>query len=119
MAIYRLEGDDISNAELVIAQRTNLKYEMHLERWLENSPWALIQDELCIWISRQTSATDKQGTIHPDILGVDEEGNLVIVEFKRKRTPREVVAQLLEYAAWASKLSQDQILKIADNYFEK
>src|SRR5216117_3660498 len=44
-----------------------------------------------------------------DLLGMDEEGNLVVVELKRRRTPREVVAQLLDYASWVTGLSRDEI----------
>ena len=117
MPIFRLEGDDISNAELVIAQETDLELESHLEDWLENSPWALAQEPI-LWIGRQTSAADEEGTIFPDLLGVDVEGNLVVVEFKRGRTPRDVVAQLLEYAAWADELSEEKIKEIAETYFE-
>ncbi|MDE0635521.1 MAG: hypothetical protein OXI43_06680 [Candidatus Poribacteria bacterium] len=118
MPIFRLEGDDITNAKLVIAQETDLELESHLEDWLENSPWALIQDELILWIDRQPSARDEEGTVFPDLLGVDAEGNLVIVELKRDQAPREVVAQLLEYAAWANDLSDKQIQQIAEDYFE-
>ena len=114
MPLFRLEGD-----ELVIAQETNLELESHLEDWLENSPVALVQDELILWIGRQTSATVEDGTIFPDLLGVDAEGNLVIVELKRDQAPREVVAQLLDYAAWASDLSETQIHEIAADYFQR
>ena len=114
MAIFRLEED-----KLIIAQETNVELESHLENWLENSPWAIIQDKLVLWIDRQPSAQDEEGTIFPDLLGVDSEGNLVIIEFKRGKTPRSVVAQLLEYAAWANELPPEQIHEIADAYFEK
>ena len=113
MPIFRLEDDT-----LFIAQETNLELESHLEDWLENSPVALIQDELILWIGRQTSAADDAGTIFPDLLGVDAEGNLVIVELKRERAPREVIAQLLEYAAWANELTNEQIHSIAEDYFK-
>ena len=119
MPIFRLEGDDISKAKLVIAQETNMELESHLEDWLENSPWALIQDELILWIDRQPSARDEDGTVFPDMLGVDADGNLVIVELKRDKAPREVIAQLLEYAAWANELSDEEIQQMAENYFEK
>ena len=120
MPLFRLrvEGDDMSNAELVIAQEANLKLERYLESCLENSPGALTQDELILWIGRQTSAAVEEGTIFPDLLGVDSEGNLVIVELKRGRAPRDVVAQLLEYAAWANELSEDQVHEIAEGYFQ-
>ena len=114
MPIFRLEGD-----KLIIAQETSVELEKHIEIWLENSPWAVIQDELVLWIDRQPSAQDEEGIIFPDLLGVDSEGNLVIVEFKRGKTPRSVVAQLLEYAAWANEIPLEQIPEIADTYFEK
>ena len=113
MPIFGLEGD-----KLIIAQETNVELEQHLENWLENSPMALIQDELVLWIDRQPSAQDEEGTIFPDLLGVDSEGNLVIVEIKRAKTPRNVIAQLLEYAAWANELSAEQIHETAEAYFE-
>jgi hypothetical protein len=114
MPLFRLEGD-----KLIIAEETDVELEQHLEIWIENSPWAVIQGEHVLWIDRQPSAQDEEGTIFPDLLGVDAEGNLVIVEFKRGKTPRSVVAQLLEYAAWANELSPEQIHEIADAYFEK
>ena len=84
MPIFRLDGD-----KLIIAQETNVELEQHIEIWIENSPWAVIQDEL-LWIGRQTSAADEERTIFPDLLGIDSEGNLIIIEFKRGRTPRDV-----------------------------
>ena len=120
MAIFRLnvEDDNLHNAELVIAKKTDIEFEDHLESWLENSPWALVEEESILWIGRQTSANVEESTIFPDLLGVDAEGNLVIVELKRSKAPREVVAQLLEYAAWAKELSDEQIQGIAATYFQ-
>lgn len=120
MPIFRLNvtDNDLDNAKLDIAQETNLRLESHLENWIENSPWALDQDESILWIGKQPSAKDEEGTIFPDLLGVDAVGNLVIVELKRDEAPREVVAQLLEYAAWAAELSEQQIHERAKVYFE-
>lgn len=50
------------------------------------------------------------------MLALDSEGNLVIIEFKKGQAPREVVAQILEYAAWANELSEVDIVQIAANY---
>lgn len=121
MAIFRLErseGDDMSKAELIMAEETNLELERHLEDWLENSPHALVENESILWIGRQTSAKDEDGTIYSDLFGVDFQGNLVIAELKKGRTPRDIIAQILDYAAWAVGLSEPQIREIAEDYFE-
>ena len=89
MAIFILKkNDNPRNAELVIAKKTDIELESHLESWLENNPWALVEGEPILWIGRQTSADVEESTIFPDLLGVDSEGNLVIVELKRSRAPR-------------------------------
>jgi hypothetical protein len=44
-----------------------------------------------------------------DILAMDPSGDLLIIELKRNRTPREVIAQLLDYASWAQSLSYEEI----------
>lgn len=118
MGIFKLkkEGDDLSKAELVEASKTTIDLEKHLEGWIENSPAALCEEPF-IWIGRQATAASESTVVFPDLLGIDKDGNLVIVEFKKGKTPREVVAQLLEYATWGNELSDDSVRNIAENYF--
>ena len=120
MPIFRLEetDGDLSKAELIIAQETDLQLEEHLESWIENSPGALIPDETVLWIGRQTSARTEENVVFPDLLGIDAEGNLAVVELKRGKTPRETVAQLLEYAAWANELTEEQLHADAEEYLD-
>ncbi|MGE0376857.1 MAG: DUF91 domain-containing protein, partial [Planctomycetaceae bacterium] len=47
-----------------------------------------------------------------DILAMDVDGNLTVVELKRDKTPREVVAQSLDYASWVQNLSYEQIAQL-------
>jgi hypothetical protein len=47
-----------------------------------------------------------------DMLAMDASGNLSIIELKKNRTPREVVAQLLDYASWVQSLSYEEIAAI-------
>lgn len=47
-----------------------------------------------------------------DMLAMDSSGNLSIIELKKSRTPREVVAQLLDYASWVQSLSYEEITAI-------
>ena len=47
-----------------------------------------------------------------DLLAMNSEGDLAVIELKRDRTPREVVAQVLDYASWIEDLSYDRIAEI-------
>jgi hypothetical protein len=44
-----------------------------------------------------------------DLLAIDSQGDLHVIELKRDRTPREVVAQALEYGFWVQALSFEAI----------
>jgi Endonuclease NucS len=54
-----------------------------------------------------------------DILAIDTVGDLIVIELKRDQTPREVVAQVLEYGAWVVKLRSEDIPQIYRKYVEK
>ncbi|MET8956448.1 endonuclease NucS domain-containing protein [Streptomyces sp. NPDC004533] len=51
-----------------------------------------------------------------DLLGMDAEGGLHVLELKRDRTPREVVAQVLDYGSWVQELTNEQIREIYASY---
>lgn len=80
---------------------TNLKSEgrtepYDLEPWIESNP-AILGPDIAI-IGRQTMS--KSGPI--DLLGIDRTGNVVIVEIKRDKLPREALAQAIDYASDAA-----------------
>jgi hypothetical protein len=47
-----------------------------------------------------------------DLLAIDEQGDLYVIELKRDRTPREVVAQSLEYGFWVQDLSFESVSEL-------
>lgn len=51
-----------------------------------------------------------------DLLAIAPDGSLVLVELKRDRTPREVVAQALDYASWLEKLQANDINAIYERF---
>mgnify|MGYP001779906428 FL=1 len=77
-----------------------LDAESRLEQWLVDDI-SLVAPNLLV-IGRQVR-TPFGGII--DILAMDANGDLTVLELKRDRTPREVVAQLLDYASWVNTLS--------------
>lgn len=99
------EGDKLK--ELT---RAKLDLEARLETWLEKDI-SLVKDLLII--GRQVG-TDYGDAI--DLLCLDSNGDVVIVELKRDKTPREVVAQTLDYASWVRDLSYERITEIANEY---
>lgn len=54
-----------------------------------------------------------------DLLAIDAEGQLVVIELKKNRTPREVVAQLLDYGSWVRGLEDDEIATIFEAFVAK
>ncbi len=54
-----------------------------------------------------------------DLLAIDADGNLHVLELKRDRTPREVVAQVLDYGSWVTTLSRDEIIDIAEKELDQ
>lgn len=87
--------------------------ERLLEEWLESNPDGILEDGKLLVIGRQVT-TDLGGFI--DLLGIDREGDVVVVELKRDRTPRDTLAQALEYASFAGRLDSTQLESILQSY---
>jgi hypothetical protein len=51
-----------------------------------------------------------------DLLAIAPDGSLVLIELKRNRTPREIVAQAIDYAAWVEQLTADKIAQIYQRF---
>jgi hypothetical protein len=47
-----------------------------------------------------------------DLLAIAPDGGLILIELKRSKTPREVVAQALDYASWAERLEAQDVARI-------
>jgi len=88
-----------------------LDLESRLEEWIQTDP-ALVSSEIII-IGKQVK-TEHGGFI--DLLALDQDGNLVILELKRDKTPRDIVAQILDYGSWVEQLDSQQIQEIAEDY---
>ncbi|MEO8218786.1 MAG: endonuclease NucS domain-containing protein, partial [Acidobacteriota bacterium] len=51
-----------------------------------------------------------------DLLAIAPDGSLVLIELKRDRTPREIIAQALDYASWVDKLTSERITQIYERF---
>lgn len=87
--------------------------ESDLENLLENNPEYFFEDSKIMIIGRQIP-TNLGSWI--DLLGLDKSGNTVVIELKRGKTPRETVAQLLEYASFVENLDYEALDEIYKSY---
>lgn len=91
-----------------------MQLESRLEEIIENETEILGQPILLI--GRQVPT--KYGKFI-DLLGVNSDGDVLVIELKRDRTPRDVVAQTLDYASWVQDLSNGEVRGIFDDYQQK
>jgi len=103
----------IADNNLKEIKKLRLKSEERLENWLEKDI-SMLSDELLV-IGRQVK-TDFGGFI--DLICLDIDGDIIIVELKRDKTPREITAQALDYASWVNTLPNEKITDIANDYFK-
>lgn len=92
---------------------TSLATEQQLEEMIIAEPKILSDEWMPIGRQEQTGLG---GRI--DLLAIAPDASLVLIELKRDRTPREIVAQAIDYASWVETLSVDKIVQIYDRYSE-
>jgi hypothetical protein len=98
---------------LTEVKQEKLNLEERIENWLENDI-SIISDDLLV-IGRQVE-TSFGGII--DILCLDSNGDVVIIELKRDKTPRDITAQVMDYGSWVKDLSFEKITDLGNIYFK-
>ena len=90
---------------------TTLLNEQQLEDMIVSAPQILSGEWMLIGRQEQTGLG---GRI--DLLAIAPDASLVLIELKRNRTPREIVAQALDYASWVEQLTADKIVQIYQRF---
>ncbi|HEX8669179.1 MAG TPA: hypothetical protein VF727_12500 [Allosphingosinicella sp.] len=101
----------VQNGRLIRAERGALSEERLIETWVAEDPALLGLDAMII--GRQV-ATDHGKYI--DLLALDRGGGVIIIELKKDRTPRDIVAQVLDYASWVRTLTTPAIYELAERH---
>ena len=92
-------------------QTSRLPSEKLLEDMIVRDPRILSSEWMLIGRQERTS---QGGFI--DLLAITPDGSLVLIELKRDKTPREVVAQALDYASWVEGLGAEKISQIFSRF---
>lgn len=100
----------VSDDGLVESQRKPLDLEKRIQDWVESDLTLIGIDGVIIGREVTTSYRTRI-----DLLAMDEEGNLIIIELKRDTGARDIVAQVLDYASWVSKLTTNEIYEITQS----
>ena len=92
-------------------EAASLNDEKELELLLRDNIEILSKD----WLVISNQVKTKAGKII-DILCMDHDGDMVVVELKKDLTPREVTAQVIDYAASVSKMTVEEIAQLYLSY---
>lgn len=106
MGIWRMDGDTPRRLPA-----TGMPTEVMLEEFLERDP-SLLGERLLV-IGRQVHTPHGKFI---DLLAMDVEGNLHVLELKRDKTSRDVVAQVLDYGSWVTTLDRETIIDLANEH---
>lgn len=106
MGIWRIDGGKPRKLNSAV-----MPSEKQLEELLEQDS-TLLGEPLLI-IGRQIMTPYGK---YIDLLAMDGDGRLHVLELKRDRTPRDVVAQTLDYGSWCATLTTDDVMQIANAY---
>ncbi|MGB4171529.1 MAG: endonuclease NucS domain-containing protein, partial [bacterium] len=109
LGVWRIDNGDTQPVEFAAMDFENrLEDILHKNIDIASPNWLII--------GRQVP-TDYGGII--DLLAMDRDANLIVIELKRDKTPRDIVAQLLDYGSWVAHLEVEHITQIFDEYQRK
>lgn len=102
--LWALENDGTNKLNAILVESlTKMEAESQLEELLVQSPDILMSNLRLVGRQNPTIS----GFI--DLLGIDEDGNLVLFELKRGTLTREAVAQSIDYASWLAGMAKEPL----------
>jgi hypothetical protein len=118
--VFAIDGSDAVPAVPITLAEAGLKEREHLQEWVLNNPQILgpgvllVTSEFDRWISKVGHEKDRL-----DVLGLDQEGRLVVAELKRDAAPETVEMQAIKYAAMASRFELDALADAYSTFITK
>lgn len=116
MYLINKNENRISKIEEKTFSELGFRERNHLQEWLANNPEAFGEDILII--QKEFSGFNDTNE-RLDLLGLDKQGNLIIIENKLDDSGKDVTWQSLKYASYCSTLTKEQIVRIYQDYLTK
>ena len=99
----------IEEGKLIEYTKTPVSTEFEIHDFIEKHPEILGKNIFVV--GREVKTVDGN---YIDLLGLNQNGDTIIIEIKKDQTPRKVIGQILEYAEWISNsIGSDELNKIA------
>ncbi|MDZ7685275.1 MAG: hypothetical protein U5O39_10005 [Gammaproteobacteria bacterium] len=113
MAIYDISSGKLTPLEATTFASSEIKEREHLQQLLRKQIDVVAPNTLII-SEEFSNWQDSKRRI--DLLGVNAQGNLVVIELKRNEDGGHMELQALRYAAMVSSLTFDQAIEIYEDY---
>ena len=115
--MYRINKTDnnITKLEERLFSDLGFTERAHLQEWIAKNPDVLGEELLIIQKEFQGFNETNERL---DLLALDKEGGIVVIENKLDDTGRDVVWQALKYTSYCSTLTNEQIIKIYQDYLD-
>lgn len=104
-AIWKVGEKPVSLSEVSLGSEAMLEQMITEDLGILSNRWMLI--------GRQVR-TSHGGIV--DLLALNQDGQIIVIELKKALTPRDVVAQALDYASWVQKLEAAEVVKIYNSF---
>ena len=108
--VFTVQSGNARPARRISLADAGFHERTHLQEWVRKNPTILgdsvriVTFEFNSWQGRNTRPLDRL-----DLLGIDEDGRLVIAELKRGKAPDFVETQAIKYAAMASRFDSSTL----------
>jgi len=106
VAIWKINNDKLDKVTYA-----EIESEKKLEELVTNDI-TVISDDLFVIGNQVKTEYGK----YIDVLAINSEGKVSIIELKKAKTPRDVVAQAIDYASWVQNLSYSEIIAIYEEH---
>lgn len=113
MAIYKFDNDSFKKVEQTQFSNEGILERQHIQNALKKQI-GVIADDILIISEEFSEWSDSKRRI--DLLGVDKDGNIVVIELKRNETGEHMDLQAIRYASMVSTLTFGRAVEIFSKY---
>lgn len=118
MFIIDKENNEATMLDRSTFKDLDLSEVKHLQEWIAKNPTLLGEEEELLIVQKEFRDNEFGGN-RPDLIALDESGNLVVIENKLDDSGKDVTWQALRYVSQCSGLTREDIVQKFQEYLTK